>query len=147
MAVARKAIGPDILLMLDANNAWADVPTAMRYVERFAPYDPYWIEESFSPDQIENHAKLASAIRIPVATVEIEAGPMALQGASRQEGSIDPATGCVGMRRCDRVPAHETRHSPLHCFEDGSRKAYDKSLRRGRRRRRCRLSVDCVGLH
>jgi L-alanine-DL-glutamate epimerase-like enolase superfamily enzyme len=74
VAAARKAIGPDILLMLDANNAWSDVPTAMRYVERFAPYDPYWIEEPFSPDQIENHAKLASAIRIPVATGEIEAG-------------------------------------------------------------------------
>ena len=60
--------------MLDANNAWSDVPTAMRYMEHFAPYDPYWIEEPFSPDQIDNHAKLAAAIRIPVATGEIEAG-------------------------------------------------------------------------
>src|SRR6202046_4706656 len=71
---ARKAIGPDVLLMLDANNAWSDVPTAFRYAERFAPYDPYWIEEPFSPDQIENHAKLAAMIGIPVATGEIEAG-------------------------------------------------------------------------
>src|SRR6202522_954958 len=41
----RKAIGPDVLLMLDANKAWSDVPTARRYAERFAPYDPYWIEK------------------------------------------------------------------------------------------------------
>lgn len=74
IAAARKAIGPDVLLMLDANNAWFDVPTALRYLERFAPYDPYWIEEPFSPDQIENHAKLAAAITIPVVTGEIEAG-------------------------------------------------------------------------
>lgn len=74
VAAARAAIGPDILLMLDANNAWFDVPTAMRFVERFAEYDPYWIEEPFSPDQIDNHAKLAASIRIPVATGEIEAG-------------------------------------------------------------------------
>lgn len=74
VAAARRAIGPDILLMLDANNAWSDVPTAMRHVERLAPYDPYWIEEPFSPDQIENHAKLARVIRIPIATGEIEAG-------------------------------------------------------------------------
>jgi L-alanine-DL-glutamate epimerase-like enolase superfamily enzyme len=48
-----RAIGPEILLMLDANDAWSDVPTAMRHVDRLAPYDPYWIEEPFSPDQIE----------------------------------------------------------------------------------------------
>src|ERR1700723_914366 len=74
IAAARKAIGPDVLLMLDANNAWYDVPTALRYMERFAPYDPYWIEEPFGPDQIDNHAKLAAAIAIPVATGEILAG-------------------------------------------------------------------------
>ena len=74
IVAARKAIGPDILLMLDANNAWSDVPTALRYMERFAPYDPYWIEEPFSPDQIDNHAKLAAAIKVPVATGEIEVG-------------------------------------------------------------------------
>ena len=74
VAAAREAIGPDVLLMLDANNAWRDVPTARRYVERYAGYDPYWIEEPFSPDQIDNHATLAAAIKIPVATGEIEAG-------------------------------------------------------------------------
>ncbi|MBN8942586.1 MAG: mandelate racemase/muconate lactonizing enzyme family protein [Rhizobiales bacterium] len=74
ISAARKAIGPDVLLMLDANNAWADVPTALRYVERYAGYDPYWIEEPFSPDQIDAHADLAARIRIPVATGEIEAG-------------------------------------------------------------------------
>ena len=74
VAAVRKAIGPDALLMLDANNAWQDVPTALRYCERFADYDPYWIEEPFSPDQIDNHAKLAAATSINVATGEIEAG-------------------------------------------------------------------------
>ena len=74
IAAAREAIGPDVLLMLDANNAWRDVPTALRYIDRYAGYDPYWIEEPFSPDQIDNHATLAAAIRIPVATGEIEAG-------------------------------------------------------------------------
>ncbi len=74
IAAARKAIGPDVLLMLDANNAWSDVPTALRYIDRYVDYDPYWIEEPFSPDQIDAHADLAARIRIPVATGEIEAG-------------------------------------------------------------------------
>ena len=71
---AREAIGPDIELMLDANNAWLDLPTAMRYMERFEAYDPYWIEEPFLPDDIENHARLAKLTRTTVATGEIGTG-------------------------------------------------------------------------
>ena len=71
---ARKAIGDDILLTLDANNAWRDLPTAMEYIRRFEAYNPYWIEEPFSPDAIDLHARLASHTTITVATGEIEVG-------------------------------------------------------------------------
>ena len=71
---AREAIGPDVELMLDANNAWRDLPTAMRYMERFELYDPYWIEEPFFPDDIDNHARLAKLTRVTVATGEIGTG-------------------------------------------------------------------------
>jgi L-alanine-DL-glutamate epimerase-like enolase superfamily enzyme len=71
---AREAIGPDVHLMMDINNAWADLPTALLYCRRFEKYNPYWVEEPFSPDDIDTHAKLASATTIPVATGEIEAG-------------------------------------------------------------------------
>jgi len=71
---ARAAIGPDVLLTLDANNAWSDLPTALEYMRKFEPYDPYWIEEPFSPDDIENHARLAAATSVAVATGEIEVG-------------------------------------------------------------------------
>ena len=47
---ARRAIGDDVLLTLDANNAWRDLPTALEYVRRFEPYNPYWIEEPFAAD-------------------------------------------------------------------------------------------------
>ena len=74
LRVVREAIGPDINLMLDANNAWADLPTAMRFIERFEKYSPYWIEEPFLPDDIDSHAALARRTSIMVATGEIEAG-------------------------------------------------------------------------
>lgn len=74
IAAARDAIGPDRLLMLDANNAWKDLPTALRALDRWEQYDPYFIEEPFSPDDIVNHGRLAASTRIPVATGEIEAG-------------------------------------------------------------------------
>jgi L-alanine-DL-glutamate epimerase-like enolase superfamily enzyme len=70
----RTAIGPDVHLMLDANNAWTDLPTAILYCRRYEKYAPYWIEEPFSPDDIENHAQLSALGIIPVATGEIEAG-------------------------------------------------------------------------
>jgi len=71
---AREAVGPEVYLMLDVNNAWADLPTALAYCHRFEKYQPYWIEEPFSPDDIENHSKLAASISTTVATGEIEAG-------------------------------------------------------------------------
>jgi L-alanine-DL-glutamate epimerase-like enolase superfamily enzyme len=70
----REAVGPDVILMLDANNAWLDLPTAMRYMERYEPYQPYWIEEPFSPDEIDLHARLARSITTTVATGEIGYG-------------------------------------------------------------------------
>ena len=59
--------------MLDANNAWSDLPTAMAYMDRYERYDPYWIEEPFSPDEVDLHARLARSIATTVATGEIEA--------------------------------------------------------------------------
>ena len=72
--LVREAIGPNVLLMLDANNAWNDLPTAMLYIPRFEKYNPYWIEEPFLPDDIDNHAELSKRTSIMVATGEIEAG-------------------------------------------------------------------------
>ena len=74
LRTVREAIGPDIHLMLDANNAWPDLPTAMLYVARFEKYNPYWIEEPFLPDDIDSHAELARRTPMMVATGEIEAG-------------------------------------------------------------------------
>jgi L-alanine-DL-glutamate epimerase-like enolase superfamily enzyme len=74
VAAARAAIGPDVLLMLDVNNGWKDLPTALEYVRRFEAHDPYWIEEPFTPDAIDLHARLAQLTPITIATGEIETG-------------------------------------------------------------------------
>lgn len=72
VAAARDAIGPDVRLMLDANNAWPDVPTALSFLRKVEPLDPFWIEEPFSPDEIGNHARLAKSTSISIAGGEIE---------------------------------------------------------------------------
>jgi L-alanine-DL-glutamate epimerase-like enolase superfamily enzyme len=74
VAAARAAIGDDMPLLLDANNAWKDVPTALAAMRACEASRPYLIEEPFSPDDIEGHAELARRLAFPVATGEIEAG-------------------------------------------------------------------------
>lgn len=74
IAAVRERIGPDVLLMLDANNAWRDVPTALRFARVFEKYNPYFLEEPFSPDDTESHARLAQQTSILIATGEIEVG-------------------------------------------------------------------------
>jgi L-alanine-DL-glutamate epimerase-like enolase superfamily enzyme len=74
LRAAREAVGPDVELMLDLNNAWTDVTQALQYVRRFEQYDPYFLEEPFFPDDIENHARLARLTRVPIATAEIGYG-------------------------------------------------------------------------
>lgn len=74
VAAVREAVGVDVDVMLDANNAWRDFPSALRAVRAFEPFDPFWIEEPFGPDDVENHVRLARATPVPVATGELEVG-------------------------------------------------------------------------
>jgi L-fuconate dehydratase len=68
--IIRDEIGPDRMLAVDANQRW-DVGTAIDWMARLAPFDPYWIEEPTSPDDILGHAAIARAVApIRVATGE-----------------------------------------------------------------------------
>ncbi len=70
-ALVREEIGPARRLMLDANQCW-DVPEAIRQVKALARFDPYWIEEPTSPDDVLGHAEIARAVApVGVATGEV----------------------------------------------------------------------------
>ena len=69
-AIIREEIGDDLRLMMDANQKW-DVDEAIVNMAELAKFDPYWIEEPTSPDDILGHAKIAKAVApIKVATGE-----------------------------------------------------------------------------
>ena len=69
-ALIRSEIGPDRTLMMDANQVW-DVSQAIEWMHELAEYDPLWIEEPTSPDDILGHAKIRQAISpIGIATGE-----------------------------------------------------------------------------
>ncbi len=70
VALVRQEIGPDRKLMVDANQAW-DVDQAIAWMRELARFDPWWIEEPTSPDDVLGHATIARAIApIGVATGE-----------------------------------------------------------------------------
>ncbi|MCZ7590448.1 MAG: mandelate racemase/muconate lactonizing enzyme family protein [Gaiella sp.] len=84
---AREALAPDARLALDANNAWTDVDTALRAAEAFAPFEIWWLEEPFLPDDVAAHAELAQRSPIPIATGEIEATRWAFADILRQRAA------------------------------------------------------------
>ena len=68
--IIREEIGPDRKLMMDANQVW-DVDEAIANMRRLAEFDPWWIEEPTSPDDVLGHARIARAVApIGVATGE-----------------------------------------------------------------------------
>jgi len=70
LAIAREVIGPDANLMIDANQVW-DVPQAIDWVKQLSEFNPMWIEEPTSPDDVLGHAEIRRAVQpIGVATGE-----------------------------------------------------------------------------
>ncbi len=66
----RQEIGPDRFLMMDANQVWG-VEEAIANMHRLAEFQPWWIEEPTSPDDVLGHARIAREIApITVATGE-----------------------------------------------------------------------------
>ncbi|MDP5029231.1 L-fuconate dehydratase [Paraglaciecola sp.] len=68
-SIARKVIGDDVKLMIDANQIW-EVDEAIDWVNQLASVKPWFIEEPTSPDDIFGHKK----IRENIGTIKVATG-------------------------------------------------------------------------
>lgn len=69
-AIIREELGDDVKLMMDANQKW-EVTEAIEKMKLLAEFDPWWIEEPTSPDDILGHLAIKKALSpIKVATGE-----------------------------------------------------------------------------
>jgi L-fuconate dehydratase len=69
-ALIREEIGPDRFLMMDANQVW-EVDEAIAATRALAEFDPWWMEEPTSPDDVLGHARIAREVApIRIATGE-----------------------------------------------------------------------------
>jgi L-fuconate dehydratase len=64
LALVREAVGPGIRIAVDANQRWG-IAQAETAIAALAPWDPYWVEEPTSPDEILGLARIRAAV-VPV---------------------------------------------------------------------------------
>ncbi|MEU9246051.1 L-fuconate dehydratase [Streptomyces shenzhenensis] len=88
LRTARETVGDGIRIAVDANQRW-DVQPAIDWMRALAPYDPYWIEEPTSPDDILGHLAVRRALSpIKVATGEHVANRVVFK-QFLQAGAVD----------------------------------------------------------
>jgi L-fuconate dehydratase len=61
---ARAAVGDELRIAIDANQRW-NVQEAVDWVRALGEFEPYWIEEPTSPDDVLGHAAIRRAV-VPV---------------------------------------------------------------------------------
>ncbi len=67
----REALGPDIDLLVDANNKW-HAYEAISFGRAIERYRPFWFEEPVEPDDFEGCAEVRQALDIPIVAGENE---------------------------------------------------------------------------
>lgn len=69
VAAVREAIGPDIKLMVDANQAWT-LKQTIRMADRLAPFDLLWLEEPMLHGLVDDYTAATARIPMPLCTGE-----------------------------------------------------------------------------
>src|SRR5919197_1400047 len=69
VAAARRGVGPDVELMVDAGLCW-DTATALRRARQFEPFNLTWLEEPLHPDNVQGYARLSANSPVKIAAGE-----------------------------------------------------------------------------
>lgn len=69
MGIAREVCGADFKIAIDANQRW-DVQEGIEWLSQLKPFNPEWIEEPTSPDDVLGHA----AIRTGISPMKVATG-------------------------------------------------------------------------
>lgn len=109
---ARTAIGPNVGLAIDANNAWTP-SVAIQFMRRVADQDIFWLEEPVATDNIEGSSEVARTLDVPVAGYETATGLASFREliARRAVDIVQPDviwTG--GITLCRKVAALAEAH-------------------------------------
>jgi D-arabinonate dehydratase len=122
--VAREAIGPNRVLLLDANGKWDNKQEAVRSCRKFAEYDPYFIEEPVMPDSLDLYREVNEALDYAVAGGELEFTRYGFRDLLREEAVeiVQPDISVVGgvtewMRVADMAAAENIPVAPHYNWD------------------------------
>jgi L-alanine-DL-glutamate epimerase-like enolase superfamily enzyme len=125
VAECRRAVGPNLVLMVDVAYAWPDARTALGVLERLAPYDLDFVETPIDIDDLDGYAVLHAQSPIRIAAGEWQNTHFEfLDLADRGELDVlQPDVGRVGgfteaVRVC-RIAAERGRLIVPHCWKSG----------------------------
>lgn len=123
VAMARKLIGPECKLMVDANCGY-DIDTILPMARKLEEYDLTWLEEPVGVEDLPNCAYLAANTTIPIALGENHFGLWQFREIIRQRAGriiqADPTVmgGFTEYKKLAGVCAmHNLKMAP-HCFHD-----------------------------
>jgi L-alanine-DL-glutamate epimerase-like enolase superfamily enzyme len=125
----RKAIGGDLMLMVDANQGW-NTHQARQFYRQIRDCNIFWFEEPIPKDDWDGYSKLASAIDVPLATGEREYSLTNFREILKRQAAavIQPDALRIGgitqwmklARLCEafgvRVASHFYKEIDVHCL-------------------------------
>jgi L-alanine-DL-glutamate epimerase-like enolase superfamily enzyme len=125
VAACRRAVGSQLVLMVDVAYAWPDAPTALGVLERLAPFNLYFVETPIDIDDLDGHAFLHERSPIKIAAGEWQNTRWEFLDLA-DRGQIDvlqPDVGRVGgfteaLKVC-RIAALRDRLIVPHCWKSG----------------------------
>jgi L-alanine-DL-glutamate epimerase-like enolase superfamily enzyme len=121
----RKALGPDIALMVDVQYMWPDAETALRTIKDWKEFDIFFLETPLWIDKLDEYAKLHELAPMPIAAGEWQATRYEFEELM-DRGRIDvaqPDVGRVGgfgeaKAVCDMAAERGLMIVP-HCWKTG----------------------------
>ncbi|MBI3960667.1 MAG: mandelate racemase/muconate lactonizing enzyme family protein [Chloroflexi bacterium] len=120
----REAVGPQVDLMADVHGPpWLTVPDAIRLGKALEEYDLLFYEDPVAPENIENIAKVARAVNLPIAAGERHATIYGVRELIEREivDVIQPDTGRAGgLLQMKKQAAMAEVHGISFAPHDGS---------------------------
>jgi len=120
----REAVGPNVDIMADVHGPpWLTVPDAIRLGKALEEYDLLFYEDPVAPENIENIAKVARAVNLPIAAGERHATIYGVRELIEREivDVIQPDTGRAGgLLQMKKQAAMAEAHGIGFAPHDGS---------------------------
>lgn len=112
VAAVRRAVGPKMRLMVDANHCFS-VPMAIRLGRRLESLNIEWFEEPISPEDIDGYVEVTRALDMAVAGGENEFTRFAFRNiVARKAMDIVQPDVCAagGITECKKIAALSSAH-------------------------------------